>query len=69
MGIWFSGMILFFSARGLEFVEFAYNIVIDSTIHCFPLKDVYGFNPFKPLVLLVIPSNIFVSEAAQARQI
>ena len=44
----------------LSFVEFAYNIVIDSIIHCSPLKVVYGFNPFTRLVLLVIPSNILI---------
>ena len=48
----------------LPFVEFAYNRIIHSTTHYSHFEVVYGFNPPTPLDLLLIPFNIFVSEAA-----
>ena len=50
-------------------IEFVYNRTIHSTTHCSPLEVVYGFNPLTPPDLLSIPSNIFVNEAPQVRQI
>jgi hypothetical protein len=36
----------------LPFIEFAYNLSVDSTIDYSPFKIVYGFNPLTPLDLI-----------------
>ena len=45
----------------LHHVEFAYNMVLDSTSNCDPFKILYGLNPLTPIDLLTMPS-IFVLE-------
>ncbi|XP_068503778.1 uncharacterized protein [Phaseolus vulgaris] len=43
----------------LHHVEFAYNMVVDSTSNCDPFEILYGLNPLTPIYLLTMP-NIFV---------